>query len=274
MKLKSKFYIALCFIGCLNIHSLLAQNLSSSKKENLPNILFIMGDDHTSQAWGIYGGILKDYVHTPNIERLAKEGIVLDNCLVSNSICTPSRATILSGQYSHINGVKTLGDSFSPDHTNIAKVLHRGGYQTAIIGKWHLKKEPSGFDYYSVLPGQGRYWDPILKTKENWEDGNHGGKPYPGYSTDIIADKTIDWIKNRDKTKPFLMMCQFKATHEPYDYPKRYKNLYKDEDIPFPASLFDQGPETTGRSFVGQSIDNLQLRYVTATKTLQNEKDI
>jgi len=236
-----------------------------AQQADRPNILFIMADDHTSQAWGIYGGILQDYVHTPNIQTLAKEGCVLDNCLVSNSICTPSRATILSGQYSHLNGVKTLRDAFSPEHLNIAKVLQNGGYQTAIIGKWHLKKEPTGFDYYCVLPGQGRYWDPILKTKENWKDGNEGGEVNLGYSTDIIADKTIDWIKDRDKNKPFMMMCHFKATHEPYDYPERYKNLYKDEDIPFPESLFDQGTETTGRSFLGQSLDNLQERYVTAT---------
>lgn len=258
--MKRYFYLLFLFTQFFLLETIAAQE---TKK---PNILFIMADDHTSQAWGIYGGILEDYVHTTNIKRLAKEGCVLDNCLVSNSICTPSRATILSGQYSHFNGVKTLHDSFSPAHENIAKVLHNGGYQTAIIGKWHLKKEPTGFDYYCVLPGQGRYWNPILKTKENWEDGNKGGKPYPGYSTDIITDKTIDWIKDRDKTKPFLMMCHFKATHEPYDYPERFKNLYKDEDIPFPASLFDQGAETTGRSFTGQSLDNLQDRYVTATK--------
>ncbi|WP_372754433.1 sulfatase-like hydrolase/transferase, partial [Labilibaculum sp.] len=102
-----------------------------------PNILYIMSDDHTGQAWGVYGGILKDHVHTPNIQRLAKEGCVLENALVSNSICTPSRATVLTGQYSHVNGVKTLNGSLYPEQNNIAKVLREDGYQTSIIGKWH-----------------------------------------------------------------------------------------------------------------------------------------
>lgn len=243
------------------------------KAEERPNILFIMADDHTSQAWGIYGGILEDYVHTPNIKRLAEEGTVLENCLVSNSICTPSRATILTGQYSHINGVTTLGAGLSPEHNNIAKELQKGGYQTSVIGKWHLKQEPSGFDYYCVLPGQGEYWNPRLKTKENWEDYYGGGKTYEGYSTDIIADKTIEWIENRDKTKPFMAMCHFKATHEPFDYPERFSHLYRDVDIPVPDSFYDQGPETTGRSFVGQSIDNLKKRYLAATADPSLRKD-
>ncbi|MCF7973030.1 MAG: sulfatase [Phycisphaerae bacterium] len=239
--------------------------------ESPPNILYIMGDDHTSQAWGIYGGILKNYVHAPNISRLAQEGCVLDNCLVSNSICVPSRAAILSGQYSHVNGVKTLGGHLPPERENIAKVLQRNGYQTSMVGKWHLKKEPSGFDHYCVLPGQGRYWNPVMKTRDNWQDNNRGGKAYPGFSTDVIADMTIDWIEKRDKTKPFFAMCHFKATHEPFDYPERFKDLYKDVDIPAPDSLFDQGPETTGRSFVGQSMDNLKKRYLAATERLKDQ---
>ncbi|MFY0653450.1 MAG: sulfatase [Cyclobacteriaceae bacterium] len=244
------------------------------KTENQrPNILFIMSDDHTAQAWGIYGGILKDYVHTPNISRLADEGCVLENCLVSNSICTPSRATILTGQYSHVNGVTTLGGRFGPEHNNVAKVLATGGYQTSVIGKWHLKTEPSGFDYYCVLPGQGRYWDPILKTKENWGDYMKGGKEYKGFSTDVIADVTIDWIDKRDKNKPFMAMCHFKATHEPYDYPDRFSHLYRDEDIPVPTSFFDDGAEVTGRSFKGQSIDNLKGRYLFASENPDEKRD-
>ncbi len=231
-----------------------------------PNILFILSDDHTSQAWGIYDGILKDYVHAPNIDRLSVEGCVLNNCFVSNSICVPSRASILTGQYSHINGVKTLGGSLAPEDNNIAKVMQQGGYQTAIIGKWHLKKEPAGFDYYCVLPGQGNYWDPVMKTRDNWQDGGKGGKPYQGFSTDIIADMTIDWIENRDRSKPFLAMCHFKATHEPFDYPDRHKNLFRDVRIPFPQTLYDQGPESNGRTFKGQSIDNLMKRYLTASE--------
>ena len=127
---------------------------------NHPNILFIMSDDHTSQSWGIYGGILKDYVKNDGIKRLAKSGVVLENLFCTNAICVPSRASILTGQYSHLNGVYNLPDALDPDSLNVAKVLKNNGYQTSIVGKWHLKKEPSGFDYYKVLPGQGLYNDP------------------------------------------------------------------------------------------------------------------
>ncbi len=232
-----------------------------------------MSDDHTSQAWGIYGGILEEYVQNDNLERLAREGTVLENCLVSNSICTPSRAAILTGQYSHVNGVKTLGAGLSPAYHNIAKDLQQGGYQTCIIGKWHLKQEPAGFDYYCVLPGQGEYHNPRLKTKENWEDYYGGGRPYEGFSTDIIADMTIDWIEQRDQEKPFMAMCHFKATHEPFDYPDRFAGLYHDMEIPAPKSLYDNSAKTTGRSFVGQSIDNLTKRYLDATANPEKRRD-
>ena len=201
MKMKNLSYtllLSLILIGC---SSAKPKPVQETKQ---PNILFIMSDDHTKQAWGIYGGVLKDYVQNRNIERLANEGVVLENCLVSNSICTPSRATILTGQYSHRNGITTLGKGLSPAYNNIAKELGKGGYQTSIIGKWHLKQEPSGFDYYCVLPGQGLYNNPIMKTKENWKDYNKGGKIYEGFSADIIADKTINWIENRDKSSLFI----------------------------------------------------------------------
>ena len=136
-----------------------------------PNILFIMSDYHTSQSWGIYGGILQDYVKNDGIKRLEKSGIVLENLFCTNAICVPSRASILTGQYSHLNGVYNLPDALEPDSLNVAKILKNNGYQTSIIGKWHLKKEPTGFDYYKVLPGQGLYNNPFFKTKDNWEDG-------------------------------------------------------------------------------------------------------
>ncbi|MBP0902972.1 sulfatase [Mariniflexile gromovii] len=270
-----KYYLVVSSLIAL-IFTVSCKNKIEQKLEpeaQRPNILFIMADDHTSQAWGVYGGILKDYVHTPNITRLSEEGTLLENCLVSNSICTPSRATILTGQYSHINGITTLGNGLSPDYNNIAKLMQKGGYQTSVIGKWHLKQEPAGFDYYCVLPGQGEYWNPIMKTKDNWEDYYGGGKPYQGFSTDIITQMTTDWIENRDKSKPFMAMCHFKATHEPYDYPERFSHLYRDVDIPVPASFYDNGAETTGRSFKGQSIDNLKQRYLDATADPSLRKD-
>ena len=234
------------------------------KQQQRPNILFIMSDDHTSQAWGIYGGILEDYVKNENIKRLSREGAVLSNVFCTNSICTPSRASILSGQYSHKNGVYTLSEAYEPDSANIAKVLRAHGYQTAIIGKWHLKKQPTGFDHFMVLPGQGRYHDPILKTADNWEDHYKGGREYKGFSADVITDYTIDWLKNRNQEKPFMMMCHFKATHEPFDYPDRLADLYRDQEIPEPSTLYDF-TRANGREFNGQSIDKLGQRYISAS---------
>lgn len=247
-----------------------AQNAKVSEKK--PNILFILSDDHTSQAWGIYGGLLKDYVQNKNIRRLADEGAVFDNAFCTNSICSPSRASILSGQYSHLNKVYTLNESMPQGHPNIARSLGEEGYQTAVIGKWHLVKPPEGFDYFNVLPGQGLYWNPILKTKDNWKDGHDGtsGKRYKGFSTDVITDLTISHLEKRDREKPFLMFCNFKATHEPFDYPDRYKSLYVNDEIPEPESLYDFGPETTGRTFIGQKLENLGERWNKATDDPDN----
>ncbi len=238
-----------------------------TKKEQ-PNILFILSDDHTSQAWGIYGGILADYVQNKNIERLATAGTVLNNAFCTNSICTPSRGSILTGQYSHINQVYTLNEPLPRNHPNIARTLSENGYETAVIGKWHLVGKPEGFDYYNVLPGQGRYWDPILKTEGNWIDGHNSttGQEYQGFSTDVITDLTIEHLNKRDKNKPFLMFCNFKATHEPFDYPDRFKDLYKNVVIPEPKSLLDFDPENTGRTFHGQTLERLGKRWDSATQ--------
>jgi len=192
--------IGLCSISC---------KTETKITEIPPNILFIMSDDHTSQAWGIYGGVLKDHVKTPNISRLADEGIVLNNAFCTNSICVPSRAAILTGQFSHKNGVYTLSDALNPDSLNIAKVLQRNGYQTAIIGKWHLKKEPSGFDYYNILHDQGRYWDPILRTKANFNKPSDQWDIHNGFSTDVITDLSLNWLDSIDKNKPFMLMTHF-----------------------------------------------------------------
>lgn len=237
-------------------------------KKEPPNILFILSDDHTSQAWGIYGGILADYAQNNNIDRLANEGMVLNNVFCTNSICTPSRGSILTGQYSHINEVYTLSEPLPRDHPNIARTLSNNGYQTAVIGKWHLVGKPEGFDYYNVLPGQGRYWNPILKTEENWIDGHDSttGEEYEGFSTDVITGLTIEYLNKRDKNKPFLMFCNFKATHEPFDYPERFKDLYKDVEIPEPESLLDFDPKNTGRTFHGQTLERLGKRWDMATQ--------
>jgi len=234
--------------------------------EKRPNILFIMSDDHTSQAWGIYGGILDKYAKNDHIKSLAQEGAVLDHVFCTNSICVPSRGSILTGQYSHRNGIYTLSGALSPDSMNIAKSLQASGYQTALIGKWHLKKKPSGFDHFQVLPGQGRYHNPKLKGAEDWEDGNNGGKAFPGFSSDVIGDFSVDWLKKRNTEKPFMLMTHFKATHEPFDYPKRHETLNEGIEFPEPANLYDFDPQTNGRSFIGQKLWILGDRWVQDSK--------
>ncbi|QTD37683.1 sulfatase [Polaribacter batillariae] len=225
-----------------------------------PNILFILSDDHTSQSWGIYGGVLEDYVQNKNIKRIATNGAKLNNVFCTNSICVPSRASILTGQYSHRNNIYTLSDALEPDSMNIAKVFQKNGYQTALFGKWHLKKQPAGFDDFLVLPGQGVYNNPILRTAANWPKG----KEYQGFSTDVITDLSINWLKKRNSEQPFLLMTHFKATHEPFEYPERFASLYENEEIPEPETLYDFGPETTGRSFIGQKVEVLEKRWQAA----------
>lgn len=233
-----------------------------------PNILFILSDDHTSQAWGIYGGILADYVKNENIRRLAAEGCVLDNCFCTNSISAPSRATILTGAYSHLNGVRSLEDGLDPAADNLAKQMQAGGYQTALIGKWHLKKKPAGFDYFYVFHDQGEYVNPVFKTEDNWVDDDQGkhGVEEKGFSTDLVTDHTIEWIRNRQKDKPFMMCCHFKATHEPWDFPERMKHLYDDVVFPEPDNMLEFGPEESGRVFPGQQLENMAWRWETASK--------
>lgn len=228
-----------------------------------PNILFIMSDDHTSQSWGIYGGILAPYAVNDNISRLAAEGCVLDNAFCTNSISVPSRASVLTGQYSHLNGVYTLDDSLDPERDNIAKQLQRAGYRTALVGKWHLKKEPSGFDYYSVFHDQGTYRDPVFKTAENWidDDKGIGGEQEEGFSTDLVTDKAVKWIKERDKEKPFSMFCHFKATHEPCDFPERFACLFDGVTFPEPENMLEFGPEQSGRTFSGQPLETMAWRW-------------
>ena len=253
MNFKISFIIFLLLVNC--------STSSSQKSEQSPNIIFVMSDDHTSQAWGIYGGVLEQYAVNKNIKRLAEEGVVLDNAFCTNSICVPSRASILTGQYSHINQVYNLTDALDPNGVNVAKLIQKSGYQTAIVGKWHLKDKPSGFDYFNILPGQGRYNNPILKNKDNWEFGNKGGKEYKGFSSDVIMEESLKWLDKRDKKKPFMLMTHFKATHEPFDYPGRFKNLFGNDTLPEPNSLLDFDPEESGRSFDGQILEIMAERW-------------
>jgi len=205
-----------------------------------PNILFIMSDDHAANAISAYGGRYSEWVKTPNIDRIAREGAHLTHVFCTNSICTPSRACIMTGQYSHVNGVYTLRDDFDRDRPNVAKMLRSAGYQTAIVGKWHLHTEPSGFDYYNVLPGQGLYHNPLLKEKgKPWQNERGGGEGYEGYATDVITDVALTWLKNRESDQPFFLMCHHKAPHGLWEYAERHRDLFRNMDFPEPPGLFE-----------------------------------
>lgn len=197
-----------------------------------PNIIFIMADDHASKAIGAYGAGINS---TPNLDRIANEGMRFDHCYVTNSICTPSRASILTGTYNHVNGVVTLDSRINKHIPNIAKHLRTGGYETAMIGKWHLgegsEHEPTGFDHWSVLPGQGDYFDPPMLDKD-------GMKITPGYATDIITDKSIKYMQKRNKSKPFFLMCHHKAPHRSWECDPKHRHLYQ-EDIKVPDTFDD-----------------------------------
>ena len=266
MQNKKNLLIKAGLIGYLP--AMLPTHSVEAQQEKRPNILFILSDDHTSQSWGVYGGVLEKYVKNDNIRRLAAEGCVLDNSFCTNSISVPSRAAILTGAYSHRNGVYSLSDALYPEADNIAKNLQSGGYQTALFGKWHLKKEPTGFDTYRVFHDQGEYYDPIMKTHTNWvdDDVRKQGDTIKGFSTDIVTDFTLDWVRNRDKNKPFAMFCHFKATHEPWDFPERLKHLYDDVTFPEPENLMEFGPSLSGREFEGQQLENMAIRWETASK--------
>jgi arylsulfatase A-like enzyme len=198
-----------------------------------PNILYIMSDDHASNAVSCYKGVLSDVFMTPNIDRIAKEGIRLDNCFVTNSICTPSRAVILTGKYSHLNKTEINYIGFDGKQQTAPKLLQKNGYQTAIIGKWHLKGQPTGFDYWNILPGQGKYVNPEFLNMD-LEPTN-----LKGYVTDIITDLSIDWIDKRDKTKPFFLMCHHKAPHESWRKKPDEDNLYDSTFFPEPQTFND-----------------------------------
>lgn len=232
-----------------------------------PNILFILSDDHTSQTWGIYGGRLADYARTDNIRRLANEGVVLDNCFCTNSISSPSRASILTGRYSHNNGVYTLDDTLDTSLPTIATVLQQSGYHTALVGKWHLKSQPQGFDYYSIFYDQGEYRDPtFINSTDPWPGDRNFGERVRGFSTDLVTEKAIEWMKAQPAGEPFLMCCHFKATHEPYDFPERMRHLYDGVVFPEPENFLDWGPETNGRTFEGQTIEEIARRWTEASK--------
>jgi arylsulfatase A-like enzyme len=212
------------------ILSLLTLALALTAQAKSPNILFIFTDDHGYQAISAYGS---NRNKTPNIDRIASEGMRFENCFVTNSICGPSRAVILTGKHSHINGFMTNGNSFNGGQQTFPKLLQKNGYQTAIFGKWHLRSDPTGFDKWQVLLGQGPYYNPPMKSPA-------GTKKIEGYTTDIITDLTLDWLKNdRDDDKPFMLMCQHKAPHRNWQPGPDHLETYNDVEMPYPETFWD-----------------------------------
>jgi arylsulfatase A-like enzyme len=205
---------------------------AATNEQRRPNIVLIFSDDHAYQAISAYGDPRR-LVSTPNIDRLASEGIRFDRCLVPNSICGPSRATVLTGKYSHSNGFYNNTNSrFDGSQTTFPKLLRAGGYQTALFGKWHLVTDPTGFDEWQVLPGQGVYYNPAMVAP--------GGKiQHQGYVTDIITELSLEWLKKRDRSKPFLLMCHHKAPHRQWEPALRHLGHDLDRLYPEPSTLFD-----------------------------------
>nr|WP_262509690.1 MULTISPECIES: sulfatase [Arenibacter] len=266
---------------------------TANQETTRPNIIFIMSDDHTTQGFGIYGSRLAELNPTPNLDKIAMEGIIFDNCFVNNAICTPSRAAIISGQNSQANGVIDLEGAIGLEKQYLPKEMKKLGYQTAIVGKWHLHDEPAAFDYYKVLPGQGNYFDPefLVRGEKSWPQNVVQTK---GHSSDNIMDITLDYLKNeRDPNKPFFLMHHFKAPHDDFEYAPRYEDYLADTFIPEPESLYNNGNNgsvaTRGKNdsltrIIGSSVshrnlirhqaNNIYWNDTTVYKKYRNARDI
>ncbi len=220
----------MCFRFAVLFSWLCCISISATAAENRPNILFVFTDDHACQSIGAYGSKINK---TPNIDRIAQEGAVFLNSFCANSICGPSRACVLTGKHSHKNGFYSNGRGpFDGAQFTHPQVLQKSGYETALVGKWHLNSNPTGFDHWDILPGQGSYYNPVFIRED-------GRRRIEGYCTTITTDLALDWLKQRDEDKPFLLMCQHKAPHRTWAPELKHLNRYADEDIPEPATLFD-----------------------------------
>lgn len=211
-----------------------------------PNIIYIMADDLTTQAISAYGGIYKDIAPTPNIDKVAKEGMLFQDVLVTNSICGPSRAAILTGNYSNLNGYykNESGGKFDDSKWTFPQEFQKSGYKTALFGKWHLGTEPVGFDtfkYHNAAGQQGNYWNPLY---------NDNGKNVKekGYATNLSTDFALNWLDAKEMTnEPFLMVLQYKAPHRPWHPDTKYEKLWDDKEMPYPSTFNDtyKGREKT-----------------------------
>ena len=225
-------FIALIFFTSCNVKK------EQNSKKTRPNIIFIMSDDHAAQSITAYGGIYEKYAPTPNIDRLAEEGMLMNNVFCTNAICGPSRAVILTGKYSHINGYykNEGGGKFNSDQWTFPEELHQNGYNTALFGKWHLGSEPKGFDYYKfhVAAGQqGLYWDPVYN--ENGEIVTE-----KGYATNLTTDFALNWLNEvKSNENPFCLLLQYKAPHRSWEPDTKYVDLWEGIEFPYPATYND-----------------------------------
>ncbi|MDJ0748400.1 MAG: sulfatase [Woeseiaceae bacterium] len=224
----------------------------SEQESARSNVIFIMSDDHAYQAISAYGSTL---IETPNIDRLAEEGLRFDRAFVGNSICSPSRATLLTGKFSHANGLRNNVNVFDGEQVTLQSLMREAGYETAVVGKWHLKSEPTGFDYWDVLPDQGEYYNPDFVSTA-------GTRQVTGYVTDIITDLAIDWIEQREEsTKPFLLFYHHKAPHREWWPPLDNPAEFHASPFPEPETLFDDygGRGTAAREAEMRISDHMGL---------------
>lgn len=261
MNVPSSLLMTICLVTVVVTAAHADSDAAEGRK---PNVLFVMSDDHTTQAIGAYGSRLAVLNPTPTIDRLAAEGMRFENAVCTNSICVPSRASIMTGQYPHMVGCHTLTGGLPVERQYLAHAMKDAGYQTAIIGKWHLHDRPEAFDHYQVLISQGEYFNPRFRVR-----GQEKPVYTEGHSSDVITDTALKWLEERKNEKPFFLMLHYKAPHDMFEYAPRYEDYLKDTFIPEPDSLYNSGNHgsiaTRGASdeltpYIGTSVSGRNLR--------------
>ena len=228
--MNSKSILSLAALSCVT-----AAYAQQQKAQQHPNIVYIMCDDHAYQCISAYGSALSKLAPTPNIDRLAERGMRFDRAFVENSLSTPSRACLMTGQYSHQNGQRQLGEGIDTSRTFFTELLQEAGYQTAVVGKWHMGCDPKGFDYYHVYNDQGQYWNPQYRGT----DTNNEFVVEEGYSTDLTTDHALSFIEHRDPSKPFCLLLHHKAPHRNWQANLKYLGMYDDVEFPMPENFYD-----------------------------------